>query len=208
MRIAVYTSQDGSLQPFWNCSQFLVYEKTGGWQVAGVIPFEAPVIETLGVPERVRSFVRNLIARLESCPVIAGMSLTGIPYALFDQAGKQIFEIPDLSGEQLDGIADDLNSDRKKAATDTAFIVSQKPVETQDKGSWYLDLVRLQKEYPEISSKKAMTEFLSTDFEKLTLVCQHVPPWIEYDGRFDIVCDSTSGGDITAVIRRKQHAKL
>jgi len=66
-----------------------------------------------------------------------------------------------------------------------------------------LDLIALQNECPEVSSKKAMADFLeNTPFLELHLVCKHIPPWIENSGKYNIKAQNIDGA-VSAVITRK-----
>ena len=69
------------------------------------------------------------------------------------------------------------------------------PVQTQTPGVYFLNLLELQKECPEISSKKALASFLSdTPFLELHLVCAHIPPWLIADSAHEKKIKKEEGG--------------
>jgi hypothetical protein len=89
--------------------------------------------------------------------------------------GLSVFEIKCLTDELLDQLVADV----ERTLPHSADECPRCPVETAERGRYFLDLVKLQEAHPEVSSKQALREFLSTSFRDLTLICSHVPPWIE-----------------------------
>jgi hypothetical protein len=94
------------------------------------------------------------------------------------------------------------NTDATIAAK-KAIVKDAKPVETSTPGVYFLDLVALQKECPEVTSKMAMMDFLkNTPFMELHLVCKHIPPWIENSGTYKVQVTSDKAGAVQAIITR------
>jgi hypothetical protein len=123
---------------------------------------------------------------------------------VFDRAGLHIFEIGGISDGVFDGIVEDLRGADAAAAAKAAIVRDARPVETSTPGVYFLDLVALQKECPEVSSKKAMMDFLKdTPLLELRLVCKHIPPWIENSGSYNVRTVKDAGGVVEAVITRK-----
>ncbi|HOV41162.1 MAG TPA: Fe-only nitrogenase accessory AnfO family protein, partial [Oscillospiraceae bacterium] len=72
---------------------------------------------------------------------------------------------------------------------------------------YYFDLAALQEKFPEISSKKALSQFFEeTPFLELELVCTHLPPWIESLG-YDITFKKQNEKTV-AVIKKKLCGKV
>jgi hypothetical protein len=115
-----------------------------------------------------------------------------------------IFQIGEISDEIFDGVVEDLKSANAEAAAKEAIIRDAKPIETSTPGVYYLDLVALQRECPEVTSKKAMMDFLrDTPFMELRLVCKHIPPWIENSGAYNVQVAGNEAGNVLVVITRK-----
>ncbi|MFA9380069.1 MAG: Fe-only nitrogenase accessory AnfO family protein, partial [Acetanaerobacterium sp.] len=111
-----------------------------------------------------------------------------------------IFEIDAVTDEMLNGIAHDVAD--ADAQTNASYAGAIAPTPSDGDGRYFLDLIALQNEHPEVSSKQVLLPFLeSTPFFQLDLVCTHLPPWL--GGRTDLVVHTTpQGGTVRAVITR------
>lgn len=199
-KIALYLQDGHSIVSFSKANMLLIYEKETEWRSIRTIPID---FSDAGNLSALRSGVRALITQLGDCSIIAGKSLTGIAYAEFDKAGFSIFDIDSVQPDTFDGILRDVAQSDQKLHRKEEMIRQARPVETATPGIYFLDLAALQTECPEISSKKALTDFLnSTPFLELHLVCRHLPPWLE-NAPLDIKT-SNSGEQVTAVITKKQ----
>ncbi|MDR0330258.1 MAG: hypothetical protein LBH93_00920 [Chitinispirillales bacterium] len=202
-KIAVFTDRDGKLCEFFDAERFMVFDRAKkGWEKIREASFEKVIPS---VPAQTRQSTEALLPLIGgSCDILAGGTLVGIPFSVFDREGYHIFEISEINDGIFDGIMDDLRSADADAAAKEAIIRDAKPVETSTPGVYYLDLIALQKECREVSSKKAMMGFLKdTPFLELRLVCKHIPPWIENSGAYNVQTVSDDGGTVTAVITRK-----
>jgi len=200
-KIAVFTNADSKLCDFFEANRFLIYERgKTGWEKTGETGFEKIVPSA---PAATRKNTEALLPLIEGCNVLAGGALVGIPFSVFDRAGFHIFEVGKIDSETFDGIMEELcNADAAVAAKE-AIIREAKPVETATPGVYFLDLVALQKECPEVTSKKAMMDFLqNTPFMELHLVCKHIPPWIENSGAYKVQITSDKAGTVQAIITR------
>ncbi|MDR0571022.1 MAG: hypothetical protein LBG71_07385 [Clostridiales Family XIII bacterium] len=200
-RVAVYVDSRLALRDFFESDRFLIFAKgAGGWAVSGEAPFGRVAPSN---PADTRRAVEGLLPLVEGCDVLAGGGLYGIPFAVFDRAGKHIFEIGEISDGILDGILADIEKSGAEAAAKELAAREARPVETEAPGVYVLDLIALQSERPDVSSKKAMADFLeNTPFFELRLICRHVPPWIENSGRYDVRATGGAGA-VTAVITKK-----
>ncbi|SHH99655.1 Iron only nitrogenase protein AnfO (AnfO_nitrog) [Sporobacter termitidis DSM 10068] len=148
----------------------------------------------------VRRDLAALMDRLAGCRIAAGSTFSGVLYRELDSRGFSIFEVSDFTPGTLDGILRDLED---ADAADGAAETPARPVETETPGVYRLDLIRLQEVHPEVTSKRALLEFLeTTPFYELRLACTHVPPWIE-NGPYEIV-SGQEGETIVATVRKKQ----
>lgn len=201
-KIALYLQDGCSAVSFSQANTLVIYEKEykKEWRSTRTMSID---FSTAGGLSAQRFKVRALIAQLEGCGVIAGKSLTGVAYAEFDKAGFSIFEIESVQPDTFDGILREIAQSDEKLRIKAEMIRQAGPVETATPGIYFLDLAALQTECPEISSKKALNDFLSsTPFLELHLVCKHLPPWLR-DFPLNIKI-SGSGEQVTAVITKKQ----
>ncbi|MDR1615412.1 MAG: hypothetical protein LBR98_00090 [Syntrophomonadaceae bacterium] len=201
-KIAVFTNESYELCDFFEASRFLIFDKVSDyWACAGEVEFDKIIPST---PAQTRRLTTELLPLLEGCGILSGGTLVGIPYSVFDRAGLQIFEISGMNGTVFDGIIKDIQDADSERNIKEKIIAETHPVETSVPGVYALDLIALQSECPEVSSKKAMADFLEgTPFLELRLTCKHVPPWIENSGKYDIQAQNCNDGAVKAIITRR-----
>jgi hypothetical protein len=203
-KIAVFTNNDSQICDFFDAGRFLIFERgeaQAGWKTVSNTQFEKIAPSN---PALTRRNTQALLPLIEGCDVLAGGTLVGIPFSVFDRAGLHIFEIAAINDEVFNGIIEDLQNAQAAIAAKEKIIREAKPVETSTPGVYFLDLIALQKECPEVTSKKAMMDFLKdTPLLELRLVCKHIPPWIENSGLYNVQVTSDKDGEVQAVITKK-----
>jgi len=200
-KIAVFTDKASNLCEFFEAVRLVIYEKqTDKWAITGEADFERIIPSN---PAKTRKMTEELLPLLDGCHIIAGGPLVGIPYSVFDRAGMHIFQINVINDNILDEIVNDIKNADVQNNLKEKIIKEARPVETATPGIYSLDLVALQTECPEVTSKKAMADFLeNTPFLELHLICRHIPPWIENSGKYNIQARYKDGA-VSAVITRK-----
>ena len=200
-KIAVI-SKDQELVPFLYCNLVEIFEKVGEqWQAVRTASFSPITGNTI---EKLRKEAEAIMTLAEDAKAVLCRELSGIPFSVFNQNGYCIFCSEKADQDTFDGMIKDIEESDEKRRRKEAMIQNAGPVETQTPGIYFLDLVQLQKECPEISSKKALLPFLShTPFLELQLVCAHNPPWLEtYDSYEKKVLNGN--GKVHITITRKQ----
>ena len=200
-KIAVI-SKDQELVPFLYCNLVEIFEKVGEqWQAVRTASFSPITGNTI---EKLRKEAEAIMTLAEDAKAVLCRELSGIPFSVFNQNGYCIFCSEKADQDTFDGMIKDIEESDEKRRRKEAMIQNAGPVETQTPGIYFLDLVQLQKECPEISSKKALLPFLSnTPFLELQLVCAHIQPWLEtYDSYEKKVLNGNRKVHIT--ITRKQ----
>lgn len=199
-KIAVIMKDCVSVDSLLSADKICIYVKQdAGWECCEEHYVN---INTASGLAHVRSEIQQIIIMLNDCRVIAGSEITGIIYNEFDRSGFSIFEISEISAEILDGIIADIKAAEAAAAQSRALVMRQ-PAQTSVPGVYYLDLIKLQMDFPELSSKKALKEFLdSAPFYELQLLCAHTPPWLSTEN-YEIKESKTEADKTLAVIRKK-----
>jgi len=200
-KIAVFTDKASEICDFFNANRFLFYKKqTDKWAITGEAEFEKIIPST---PAKTRKMTEELLPLLDGCDILAGGTLVGIPYSVFDMAGKHIFQMSEVNDEVFNEIVKDIQNADAQRNLKERIIKEARPVETGTPGVYSLDLIALQIECPEVTSKKAMADFLeNTPFLELHLLCKHIPPWIENSGKYNIQANNKNDA-VSAVITRK-----
>ena len=200
-KIAVTFKGKSDLAPLVEANTLMVFEKReNAWLARKEIPYQIDLSANL---QEIRNQVRNLITKLDDCKIIVSQSITGLVYNVFDRMGFQIFETVFFQPSLFDDILIDIQQHTEEIERNEAIPTT--PIETVD-GIFFLDLIRLQINHPDVSSKKALQPFLhNTPFIKLDMLCSHLPPWLEnteYKNTFDIV-SKKSGSAILVTITKK-----
>lgn len=201
-KIAVLANDDSCPYDFFESDRILIFERVENhWKTTEEKIFNRIVPSS---PSLTRRSAADLLQLLEDCDIIAGIALVGIPYAVFNRAGFHIFEINSINDDVLDEIISDIEASDSEKLLREKTVKNAGPAETDIPGIYSLDLVALQTDYPEISSKMAMSDFLeNTTFMELHLTCRHIPPWIENTGKYNVQEIGCSEGINKAIISRK-----
>ncbi len=175
-RIAVIVNDEQELSPFEKGSFINIYNKNNTqWQLFKEVRY---YINTNMSLSDLRENIKSLIMELEDCKIIVGKVISGLAYNIFDRNGFAIFEAKDITSSVLDDIYNEVSSLKAEAANSKQITLS--PVQTEENGVFYINLIELQAKHPEISSKKALKPFLeTTPFYRLEVICSHVPPWFD-----------------------------
>lgn len=201
-KIAVFTDENGKLANFYQCVQIRIYEKgEEKFQLAEQISYEK--IEPQN-PIQIRKKTEELMECIKDCKTVAFLEILGIPYAVFDKWGCNIFSITEDSVEQLEAMELEVQAVLAEEEKRKAMGNQTVPMETETPGVFFFDFILAQEANPEISSKKALKAFLDTvPFMELRLVSAHVPPWLARDERFQIKTEK-NGKALYSVIHFKQ----
>ncbi len=192
--IAVACDAAGRMQTLSEAAQVTVYRQTPqGWQ-----PDVAAPVALGSDPKAMRDGMETLAAALGNCRILAGKKVEGIAYHCLNRLGFAIFEIDHLADHVLDEMLADVQTEQQPTVESAPVA----PWSAQNDGHYQLDLIRLQKEHPEISSKKAFRSFLETGtFLSFMLTCSHLPPWVEAmakDRKLTMAVETLSGGVLCA----------
>jgi hypothetical protein len=182
-KIAVY-SREEKLVPFSDCNRATIYEKQEDtWKPIKAAVF--PSIKGTTVKE-LREAAEKAAVYAEDARAIICKEMTGIPFTVFNKKGYGIFCTEEANEVTFEGVIADMEESDEKRRMREEMLLSPGPVETSTPGIYYLNLLDLQKECPDISSKKALASFLSdTPFLELHLVCAHIPPWLLMDPSYE-----------------------
>jgi Fe-only nitrogenase accessory protein AnfO len=174
MKIAALT-YEGELASIEDCTEVLLFEKEySAWRVFLKHPFNLSGRSS----SEIRDSVRSLILQLE-CTVVVARHISGIPYRIFDTMGFSIFEADTLSCELLDDLIQDIKKSQIELRKEQT---STEPIPIDEEGRWFFDLISLQENHPEISSKQALRPFIQNKaFLELKLLCTHLPPWLDIE---------------------------
>ncbi|MHB8062009.1 MAG: Fe-only nitrogenase accessory AnfO family protein [Ruminiclostridium sp.] len=176
-KIATIVDSSKKLSSFENGTNLNIYYKaTDSWQLKEEISY---FLDTNSSLAYIRDYIRTVFLKLGDCNIVIGRTVSGLPYNILDRMGLAIFEADYISDSLLDEIFLEVQ-EYKNGRVASSVNLTTSPIQTEIAGIYFLDLIDLQHKHPEISSKKALQDFLATTpFYKLEVICSHVPPWFE-----------------------------
>ncbi len=195
-RIAILLNKEQQLASLTEVATIHIYEKSKVWEVVKVIESEDITDKQ---ENDTKNFMLSLIAELEGCKVIVGTLILGIPYYLFIRAGYEVCEASEFSMLLLEQLYDDYCKPltRENQEENQTENVSTNPIPIDVEGNFFIDIISVQKTYPQLSTKKILLPFLSDSlFSSLKIKCSHIMPWLESyveQRRFHIQIDRYEG---------------
>lgn len=204
--IGVLLDEENRLTSFAEISKIAIYKKkVHGWEVNEWIedifqknlttPCESLINPVIEIKER----IRLLIPRLKDCRILLGTIIIGVPFRVLDQHNITMCEAEEYSEIVFNEIIEDMKQKimdlEKEDKKDTHSLAKDfhsgyiqlegekyfEPIPMNKEGIYYLDLCQLQKDHPEVSSKKAIIPFLKDNkkvFYELQILCNHEMPWL------------------------------
>lgn len=199
-KIAVY-SREEELAPFSDCNRATIYEKQEDtWKPIKAAVF--PSIKGITIKE-LREATEKAAFFAEDARAVICKEMTGIPFTVFNKKGYGIFCTEKADEMTFEGVIADMEEGDEKRRMREEMLLNPGPIETSTPGIYYLNLMELQKECPDISSKKALASFLSdTPFLELQLICAHIPPWLLMDSSYEKKIRSQDGVEHITVTRK------
>jgi Fe-only nitrogenase accessory protein AnfO len=183
--IAVFLGNDERTSSFDQSGVIKLYSnESPKWSVINEIPFDISNDTNI---KTIREKINLLTKSIDPCKIIVGRTVTGLPYNILDKSGFNIWEIDGKAEEFLDYVLEQEETEQHTGSKETENTLSDikpYPISTNDDGSYFLDLITLQEQNKNISSKKALIPFLEgTQFYRLEVLCTHIPPWLEFQSK-------------------------
>lgn len=176
-KIAVLLNNDEETETMYASTVIKVYSKEKSyWEVVNQFPFTLKNSTTV---KSIRESLVNLVEKLEECKAIVAKELSGIPQTVLDMSGFTILEVEGKPEDFLDEVVESL----EKYQISLPYSNKEcniSPVPINNEGNYYINLKEIQNNNQGVSSKQALRPFLNnTTFYELTIVCSHIPNWLE-----------------------------
>ena len=177
--IAAIIGTDGGTVPLSEPGTVVVYRRVrGAWEQDREMAFS---IEQARGLRDLRTKVEELKAHLSDCRVFVTKSASGALFFELEKARFSVWEITGTPDEFLDSVWRDEKAEQQAAACVPADASIPAPTETSP-GHFTISIKEIQGKRPEVSSKQVLQDFVRRGaFEKLEVLCDHLPPWIEVD---------------------------
>ncbi|MBC2581478.1 Fe-only nitrogenase accessory AnfO family protein [Clostridium sp. DJ247] len=179
--LAVVLNDNGQTETMYDSSIIKVYsKKETQWEVVNEFQF---TLKNLTSVKSIRESILNLIKTLGEYKIIVAKELNGTPYTVLDMAGFTILEVEGAPEDFLDDALESIEEyqlSKLSAAKENETNIG--PIPTNNEGCYYINLKDLEINNPGVSTKQALRPFLNnTTFYELTIICGHVPMWLEDD---------------------------
>jgi hypothetical protein len=190
-KIALTVDKGKKLSSFATSAYLKIVVKNNTiWRCEKTLPLALNVTNT----NELRIKIHNIIDSIADCKILLSTEISGIPYYIFDKMGFSIFEATSQTSEILEEIITETKKNQNELATNSQ--ISCTPIEITE-GCYFLDYILLERNNPEITTKKALLPFLvKTPFISLTVRLAHLPAWLEaseYDPKMELTVKKDSG---------------
>lgn len=201
MRIAAYVNRAGEAAGFYEEGLLRLYERQDGeWSIVGESPLRLRPDAPLG---EVRARVREAASGIGPCGVFIASEVKGVPYAILEGMGYNIWKSEGKVEDQLGYVADrEEQAIREKREKRPAPL----PVGDLRDGNYRIDLMEVQANDSRFSTREILIPFLeSATFNALEIICDHPPRWlgVEFERlkmRFEAQAMDRSGHEVKIMV--------
>jgi Fe-only nitrogenase accessory protein AnfO len=178
--ISVILNSLGDTGSIWDdaCRIQIFTHGTAGWEARESVPIRFDRTKPFA---SLRGEITDTAEKLGDAKILVAKSVGGLAYQIFDRMGFQVIETDRFSPRLLDRISSEMDeADRLRKDEEAVGRKVALPRETEMPGHFFLNLIELQQKAPDISSKMALQTFFdTTSFDRLTVLCRHLPPWLK-----------------------------
>lgn len=181
MKIAVVGNEDQKASSIFEPGFIAIYEEDGGeWKVRN--RFENKVCNAKGMAA-VRTAVADAIKQLGDVKVIVASEIPGIASGTFQAAGFDIFLVEGNVLNLLDSIKKEiLEAIEERQKEHPKFDIMQFLEPGVSKGDFSINIEEIMFKNPDLTSKKILIPYLKNgEFNRLDVICSHVPKWFDKD---------------------------
>ncbi|MGA9189742.1 MAG: Fe-only nitrogenase accessory protein AnfO [Methanosarcina sp.] len=181
MKIAVVESNNQKTSSIFEPGFVATYENDGGeWKV--INRFENKVCNAKGIAA-VRMAVADTIKQLDDVKIVVASEIPGVSFGIFEAAGFEIFLVKNCVLDVLDSVKKEmLEVIEEQQEKPRKFDIVQFLEPGMYKGDFCLNMEEILSKNPQLTSKKILIPYLKNgEFNRLDVICSHVPKWFDKD---------------------------
>ncbi|AKB78123.1 AnfO protein, required for Mo- and V-independent nitrogenase [Methanosarcina horonobensis HB-1 = JCM 15518] len=181
MKIAVVENENQKTSSIFEPGFIAVYEEEAGeWKTLN--RFENKVCNAKGIAA-VRTVVADTVKQLGDVKVVVASEIPGIASGTFQAAGFDIFLVDSGVLDVLDSIKKEmLETIEKRKEEPRKFDIMEFLEPGENKGDFSINIEDIMFKNPDLSSKKILIPYLKKgEFNRLDVICSHVPKWFLTD---------------------------
>ncbi len=181
MKIAVVENSDKKTSSIFEPGFITIYDEDDGkWTVLN--RFENKVYNAKGIAA-VRTAVADTVKQLGDVKIVVASEIPGVAFGTFQAAGFDIFlvenSVPDILDSVKKEILEVINERQKKTPK---FDIMQFLEPGMNKGDFSLNMEEILLKNPDLTSKKILIPYLKNgEFNRLDVICSHIPKWFYTD---------------------------
>ncbi len=181
LKIAVVENSNQKTSSIFEPGFIAIYEEDAReWKVLN--RFENKICNAKGMAA-VRMAVADTIKQLGDVKIVVAGEIPGIAFGTFQASGFDIFLIENGGPEILGSVKKEMLAaieERKKEPH--KFDIQEFLEPGVNKGDFCLDMEKILLKNPEMTSKKILIPYLKNgEFNRLDIVCSHIPKWFYTD---------------------------
>jgi Fe-only nitrogenase accessory protein AnfO len=174
MKIATFANKDGQAVSLYENGFLRLYERASGLWVKQKEQ-ALSLSREMGLGE-VRCRIREALEALGECKVFIAADVKGVPYAILEGLGFNIWKSEGPLLDQLDYVA---QKEEEAIAAAKRPKPQPQPVGDLRDGYYRVNLTEMQNADSSVSSQQILIPFLEkTTFDKLEILCDHPPRWL------------------------------
>ena len=179
MNIAVLTDNEGNTLSFNESGMVKLYSnEKGTWSCIREFPFE--LHEGNGLAG-IQNSIQSMLSRLDECRIVMVKFIKGVPLSILKESGVSVWKVDGSPLAFLEHIKEEEEKIRLEHQKSIQPALPEPlPVGDKKYGIYAIDLVHVQAKAAGFNSKDVLLPFLqSRVFQKLEVVCEHLPKWFE-----------------------------
>jgi Fe-only nitrogenase accessory protein AnfO len=176
MKIAAYVNGANHISNFYEEGKVVLFDNgTGSWALDKEEKIELGY--DMGVAT-IRNKLKNMVKNLDGCKIFVAGATRGVPYAILEGMGFNIWKSSGDVTQYLDYIEKKEQEEKERK--------NKPPVDPLVIGDirdciFEIDLRVVLDAHRGLTSKSVLIPFFKkTSFNKLTVYCDHLPPWFEH----------------------------
>jgi Fe-only nitrogenase accessory protein AnfO len=177
LKIAVVENNNQRTSSILKPGFIAVYEeKDGEWKILN--RFENKVCNAKNIAT-VRTAIADAIKQLGDTKIVVASEIPGIAFGIFQAEGFDIILVENSAPGVLDSVKKEMLAlIEKRQEKPQKFDIIQFLEPGTNKGSFCLNMEEILLRNPELTSKKILIPYLRNgEFNRLDIVCSHIPKW-------------------------------
>ncbi len=181
MKISVVESNNQKTSSIFEPGFIVTYEEDGQeWKVLNRFKNEVCNAKSIAA---VRKVVDGTIKQLNNVKIVVASEIPGIAFGIFEVAGFEIFLVEKNRFDALDSVKKEmLEIVEEQQEKPSKFDIMQFLEPGMDKGDFCINMEKILSKNPQLTSKKILLPYLKNgEFNRLDVICSHVPKWFTKD---------------------------